>query len=494
MLEQMRISWIVGLMALVLSASPNISAQTTLFNGVEVPGVVIAHSPASSEKYISCPAIAILPNGDYVASHNIFGPNTTDVGIYLTRVYRSTDKGQTWSHAVTLNHLQANLFVHNQALYMLGAPGGRKELTIRKSTNGGLTWTSPTNSTNGILLSSSVYGYHTSSVPMVVHDGRIWRAYEDNATGGDWPGQFRAAMMSAPIGSDLLNAASWTHTNALASNPSWLPGNDFRGWLESNAVVDRNGQVVNVIRVDVSEGKPEKAAIIRSPNLNTLTFNPGNDIIDMPGGTKKFTIRYSPAADKYLTVASIVNEDNYDPNRKPERIRNIMALLSSDNLESWTVEQIIVQDLSDVSKIGFQYMDWQFDGSDIVIVSRTAYPDGLGGAHNFHDANFMTFHRVSYSSLLTPGDANADGMVTLADLQILGDHWLSGSADWNQADFNGDGVVNLADLQILGDHWGSGTTLDIRFDQALQQSGLAVPEPGALCMLVAAASGLILRR
>ncbi|MCC6681036.1 MAG: exo-alpha-sialidase [Phycisphaeraceae bacterium] len=458
-------------------ATAALHAQTTTFNGVEVPGVVIAHSPASSEKYISCPAIAILPNGDYVASHNLFGPNTTDVGIYLTSVYRSTDKGQTWSHAVTLNQLQANLFVHDQDLYMLGTSGARKDLTIRKSTNGGLTWTQPTNSTNGILLSSSSFGYHTSSVPVVVHDGRIWRAYEDMATGGSWPNMFRAAMMSAPIGSDLLNAASWTHTNALAHNPSWLPGNDFRGWLEGNAVVDRNGQVVSIVRVDVSEGKPEKAAVIRSQNLNTVSFNPGNDIIDMPGGANKFNIRYSVAADKYLAVASIVSQDNYTPSRRPGVIRNIMALLSSDNLESWTVEQIIVQDLSDVSKIGFQYMDWQFDGSDIVIVSRTAYPDGLGGAHNFHDANFMTFHRISYSSLLTPGDANADGVINLADLQILSNNWLSGSANRNQADFNGDGVVNLADLQILGDHWGSGTTLDIRFDQALQQSGLAVPEP-----------------
>ena len=40
-----------------------------------VPGVVIDYSPASSGKCIGCPAIAILPNGDYVASHSFHNAN-----------------------------------------------------------------------------------------------------------------------------------------------------------------------------------------------------------------------------------------------------------------------------------------------------------------------------------------------------------------------------------------------------------------------------------
>ncbi len=39
---------------------------------------------------------------------------------------------------------------------------------------------------------------------------------------------------------------------------------------------------------------------------------------------------------------------------------------------------------------GFQYVDWLFDGDDLIFVSRTAY----NGAHNYHDANHLTFHRV----------------------------------------------------------------------------------------------------
>ncbi|MCC6681946.1 MAG: exo-alpha-sialidase [Phycisphaeraceae bacterium] len=485
-----------ALPAVVLFGQPALSqAQTTLFNGVTVPGVVITHSPKSSGKYIGSPSIAILPDGSYVASHDFFGPNGGQDGLGLTQVFRSTDQGQTWSLASSIvGQTWAGLFVHHDDLYILGASKGYGNLVIQKSTDGGYTWTTPSDAASGLLRAAGTYGYHTATVPVVIHNGRIWRAYEDNGSGGGWPYHFRAYTMSAPIDSDLLDASNWAHTNYLPTSTSWLPDSGFNGWLEGNAVVDRDGNMVNVLRVDVDGGDPEKAAIVSVANPYYASFDPVTSIIDMPGGAKKFTIRYSPAADKYLTVASIVNEDNYSATRLPGQIRNIMAMMSSDDLTSWTVEQIIVQDLSDVTKIGFQYMDWQFDGSDIVIASRTAYPDGLGGANNYHDANFLTFHRVSYSDLLTPGDANADGKVNLADLQILGDNWLSGGADWDLADFNGDGVVNLADLQIIGDNWGFGTTPDVSFDQAMQQSGLTLPEPGALSLLAMAVSGLILRR
>ncbi len=94
---------------------------------------------------------------------------------------------------------------------------------------------------------------------------------------------------------------------------------------------------------------------------------------------------------------------------------------------------------------------------------------------------------------LQPGDANGDGLVNLADLQILGDHWQSTSATWYDADFTGDGNVNLADLQILGDNWGYGTGPDIAFDQALLQVSF-IPEPTALILLSALACPALLRR
>lgn len=61
--------------------------------------------------------------------------------------------------------------------------------------------------------------------------------------------------------------------------------------------------------------------------------------------------------------------------------------------ENWTVHKIFLEH-PDVEKHGFQYVDWQFDGRHIIFLSRTAYEDEFGGARNFHDANFLTFHRI----------------------------------------------------------------------------------------------------
>ena len=56
---------------------------------------------------------------------------------------------------------------------------------------------------------------------------------------------------------------------------------------------------------------------------------------------------------------------------------------------------------------GFQYVDWRFDGKDIIAECRTAYNDGIGGARTNHDANFMTFHRFSNFRDLTMKDSVA---------------------------------------------------------------------------------------
>ncbi len=82
-----------------------------------------------------------------------------------------------------------------------------------------------------------------------------------------------------------------------------------------------------------------------------------------------------------------------------------------------------------------------------------------------------------------PADANLDGAVNLADLQILGDNWSSTDASWDSGDLNGDGRVNLSDLQLLGDHWGAGGSPDLSFDQAVERVGVSIPEPSALILL-----------
>jgi hypothetical protein len=225
---------------------------------------------------------------------------------------------------------------------------------------------------------------------------------EDVAAGGGWPRKFRAFMMSAPVNADLLDAANWTSSNPVASSDTWL-GGTFRGWLEGNAVVTPAGQLVNILRADIT-GYPEKAAIINvSTDGTSATFDPGRGFIDFPGGAKKFTIRFDRASSLYWSVATPVQPPHQNAGI-PGVIRNTLALVSSPDLTNW-LTRCILHYHPDTGRHGFQYPDWQFDGDDLIAVVRTAHADGLGGANNYHDANFLTFHRVRSFRTLTPADS-----------------------------------------------------------------------------------------
>jgi hypothetical protein len=83
-----------------------------------VPGVVIDHSPASTRQYVGSPSIAILSNGDYLASHDLFGPGSTRD---RTIVFRSQDRGNSWSKLTELQgQWWSTLFVHRDKVYLMG--------------------------------------------------------------------------------------------------------------------------------------------------------------------------------------------------------------------------------------------------------------------------------------------------------------------------------------------------------------------------------------
>ncbi len=373
----------------VSSVIANAQADFTQFVS-ETGGVVLAHSPKSTKKFVGSPSICILPNGEYVASHDLFGLWDDKKLGPVTKIYLSSDKGKTWKHTADLtNQYWSTLFVLNKKLYIIGTNNNGGSVTIRRSDDGGRNWTTPADGTTGILADN--HKYHCGPVPVIVHKGRVWRAMED-CSGPEpvWGKMFRALMMSAPVNADLLHASNWTFSNRLPYDSTYLAGK-FGGWLEGNAVVDPGGNIVNILRVDYREQDGEKAAVIRiSDDGKKATFDPESDFINFPGGCKKFSIRYDSKSKKYWTVSNYVPEQFKGGNA--ERTRNTQAISWSADLVNWHVHRIVLQH-PDVAYHGFQYLDWQFDGKDIIALSRTAYDDGMGGADNQHNANMITFHR-----------------------------------------------------------------------------------------------------
>jgi len=251
-----------------------------------VPGTVIAHQPASTQQYIGSPSIAILPNGDYVASHDLFGPESSEFVQAVTRVYRSADKGKTWKQVSEIHGaFWSSLFVNRGTLYLLGPDRHHGTVLIRRSDDGGATWTRPTGTEDGLLLKGM---FHCAPVPVIEHNGRLWRGME-TAYGPiqEWGKRYGAMMMSAPVDADLLKASSWTTSNPLLYDSTYLNGN-FTGWLEGNAVVAPDGGIVDILRVDDRTTHEEKAAMVRiSADGKVASFDPETGFIPFPGGSKK---------------------------------------------------------------------------------------------------------------------------------------------------------------------------------------------------------------
>lgn len=357
----------------------------------EPPGIVVNHSPASSGLYIGSPSIVILPSGEYLASHDLFGPKSAEFEAPNTLIFRSADHGQTWKKVATVKALfWAGLFLNRGAVYIMGTDRHHGRIVIRRSSDNGETWTEATDSAHGLLTERA--DYHTAPTPVVEHDGRLWRAFEDASAGTKWGERYMPMMLSVSANADPLQATNWTFSSIAKRDSNWLGGN-FSAWLEGNAVVTPQNEIANVLRVEVPTF-PEKAAIISyGQQGRTPKFDAERDIIDFPGGAKKFSIRFDPESKSYWTLASATPKE-FQSLGKPNPIRNTLILMKSVNLRDWEIRATILRH-PDAKTHGFQYADWQFGGPDIVAVVRTAFDDAEGGAHNFHDANFLTFHRLA---------------------------------------------------------------------------------------------------
>ena len=353
---------------------------------------IVNHISKLDSVYPSSPAICVLANGNYIVSHDLFGPASNSAIFATTYVFKSTDKGVTWSKISTISGLcWANIFNFNNKLYMMGVDKGLGNIVIRCSTDNGVSWTSASDSKTGLLFRG---GYHTAPTPVVIYNGRIWRAFEyaNTILTSDMM-RYGPMMISADVNSDLMNAKSWTKTNVLSYDPNYLQA-QFRGWFEGNAVVTKENELVDVLRVHIWPGIDEHVAIVKvNCKGDAISFQPQSGFVKFPGGAKKFTIRYDETSQRYWTLSNFVpaaNSADY-----PASVRNYLTLMSSVDLRTWQVHKLI---LSHPDRIyhGFQYIDFLFDTNDIIFVSRTAYDDYTGGAQSYQEANYLTFQRIKY--------------------------------------------------------------------------------------------------
>lgn len=120
-------------------------------------------------------------------------------------------------------------------------------------------------------------------------------------------------------------------------------------------------------------------------------------LIDFPSTANKFTCRYDEKTGKYIALTC----PQMDVNCYYQR--NYAALCVSDDLIHWELKEILLcdreicNDTVSVAQHAFQYIDWIFDGDDILFVVRESAED----AANFHDSNYLTLYRIAeYANLV----------------------------------------------------------------------------------------------
>ena len=374
----------------------------------------VKYQDPATQIYLGSPSLVRQDSGELLAAHDYFGPNcprNSEGEEHLTSIYRSRDDGGAWQHLADIEGaFWSTLFVHRGAVYLLGTSAQYGSVVIRRSADGGSTWTDPADEESGLLLPGGSYhdppNYHCAPTPVLSHQGRLYRALENNDP-LDWPRGFRALVISADEDADLLRASSWRKTNEMPydqdADPPEFGGGEGCGWLEGNVVADAGGSLCNILRVQ-SSPVVNKAAILRIEDEGrTLSFDARDSFVDLPGGMCKFTIRLDPRARaSQRNLASQSSNGRYwmlssDMCTGPPRVhRNRLSLFSSADLRAWTRHAVLLEDHLETTpedsalNTGFQYVDWHFDGDDIIYLVRTAYD----GAHNYHDSNRITFGRV----------------------------------------------------------------------------------------------------
>lgn len=334
-----------------------------------------------SGRYLCSPSLLVHPDGYMLASMDLFEGSAPQ---NLTLIYRSDDGGRSWHYQTELMPcFWGKLFLHRGDVYMLAVSTEYGDLLISRSSDGGKSFPAPTVLLRGSGGKAGGTGIHKNPQPVLYFNGRIYGTLE----WGSWSdkhGYFHAAMvMSADENADLLDPSSWHFTPPLKYDPTWegAAPDGKRATLEGTLAVAPDGKLYNIMRYQTNEKKVLAYRVREDDPDAPLEYS---HAISFPANLSKFMIKRDAASGVYYTVASRRKD-------APETKRNLLSLLASDDLREWrTVCDLIDRSSDDPKAIGFQYVDFEFSGDDIIYQCRTA----MNGAHNFHDANYATFHTV----------------------------------------------------------------------------------------------------
>lgn len=387
-----------------------------------------ASDPAAEIGY--CPALARLPGGRLIGCMLHAGPLADKQRSWTVKVHTSDDRGRTWVHRTDVAMIDCFPFVAGSTVYVIG---GRYDLTIVRSDDGGGTWSAPAKLTDGKLWYS-----HPGSA--VYSGGRIYFVMEqimEPIPQGFPVHVFAPVVLSARTGDDLTRPEAWTFSNSLSFQdvlrehgeakllgvPFYAPGHykhptSYRGmspvgWGETNLVQitdpahiwhDPAGHTFHLLArantgrtnlaclakaVESDDGSRITVSLQEAPSGEPMLYVP------LPGGQVSFHIAYDDPTRRFWMISSQATDsmrrvELLEPKRygMPNQERHRLALHFSKNCIDWCFAGLVaaVDDVGQSRHGG----NMVIDGDDLHVLMRSADADAV----NAHNSNLITFHTV----------------------------------------------------------------------------------------------------
>ena len=340
-----------------------------------------------SGSFVAGPSLVKCPSGRLLASLDVF--SRKEEWASLSQLFYSDDGGAQWHWIGDLFPCYwGRLFVHRGSIYMLACTNGHGNVVIGRSDDEGETWTAP------VTLFPTCYrnGYHSAPGSIAEHGGLLYIAVD---TGGWQDCAFPMSVLTADADGDLLDPAIWELAEFTAFDPSWKGAPEGAGpglaspgaGIEGNIVVDREGGVHALYRMDITKAVPNtgKVLVLDVDTADRSAKYSFNAISDCPlGSNSKFCVKRDPVSGKYIMIGT---EQTLG---KPLG-RTVISLAVSDDLHDWRVTRRLFDYSSmDPDRVGLQYPDWVFDGDDILMLLRI----GFNQSDTHHNSNCIGFSRL----------------------------------------------------------------------------------------------------
>lgn len=333
---------------------------------------------AFSGRYLCSPSLVRHPDGFLLASMDLYEGSSPQ---NLTLIFRSDDEGETWHYVSELFPcFWGKLFIHGGELYMLACSTEYGDLLIGKSVDGGKTFSAPVCLLRGSGGKNGNNGVHRNPQNIITVGNRLYSSLE----WGSWRNKefFAPMVMSCNVDDDLLTPENWSFSEPHFPSPD--DHEELYGMskpimtIEGTPALTPDGKLLNILRFSKGGHAASYEVDLKRPEAPLKFYR----CLPYPCRASKFMIKYDEVSRRYYSIGA---------DGVSEAHRNRLSLLSSSDLFTWRRDKILFDFTScSPDEVGLQYVDFEIEGDDIIYLCRTA----LNSAHNYHDANYSTFHRI----------------------------------------------------------------------------------------------------